>query len=388
MADDTARCDLAACAPRRGPADPVPPVGMVSERRSSGRRRGDAIARVAFEDAFVALTDGILITDPSDIIQSANPAAFRLLGEDQLVGRSFGSLLLVSGAITIPQPEGHLIQRAWFPREERMGVLEIVTTSVVGGDAPTKIRTVRDVTASAELLRLKEDFLLDVAHELRTPIAGLTASLDLLHQDASSMTPQELRAMVGALRRSALRLEHLVQNLLDAGSIEAGTFEVRAIPTSVRAVLEESLAFVQPILDQKGQELRTRFGRGTDRVVADPRRTAQVFSNLLANAGKYAPDGTPITITAVSEPGYVRVTIQNAGPAISGDEIGRLFQRFFRSRTVRAESGGLGLGLAICRAIVRAQGGEIGITSTAETGTSVHFTLPKARVLAAEAATA
>jgi len=360
----------------------------VTERRSTGRRRGDAIASVVFEDAFVALTDGILITDASDIILSANPSAFRLLGEDQLVGRAFGSLLLVSGAITIPQPEGHEIQRAWFPREERMGVLEIVTTPVAGADPPAKIRTVRDVTASAELLRLKEDFLLDVAHELRTPIAGLTASLDLLHQDATSMSRTELRSMVGTLRRSALRLEHLVQNLLDAGSIEAGTFEVRAVPTSVRAVLDESLLFVRPILDQKGQELVTHFGRGTDRVVADPRRTAQVFSNLLANAVKYAPEGTAITITTAAGSGYVRVTIHNTGPAIAEDEVGRLFQRFFRSRTVRAESGGLGLGLAICRAIIRAQGGEIGIASAPDSGTSVHFTLPKARGLAAEEATA
>lgn len=360
----------------------------MTERRNTGRRRADATLNVAIEDAFVALTDGILITDAADTIQSANPAAFRLLGEDQLVGRSFASLLLVSGATTIPQPEGHEIQRAWFPREERMGVLEIVTTPVAGSDPPAKIRTVRDVTASAELLRLKEDFLLDVAHELRTPIAGLTASLDLLHQDATSMSRQELRKMVDTLRRSALRLEHLVQNLLDAGSIEAGTFEVRAVPTSVRAVLDESLSFVRPILEQKDQELVTRFGRATDRVVADPRRTAQVFSNLLANAVKYAPESSAITISTVSESGYVRVTIHNTGPAIAADEVGRLFQRFFRSRTVRAESGGLGLGLAICRAIVRAQGGEIGLESAPETGTSVHFTLPKARVLAAEEATA
>ena len=137
-----------------------------------------------------------------------------------------------------------------------------------------------------------------------------------------------------------------------------------------------------------GGALRSAWGRGTDRVGADPRRTAQVFSNLLGNAGKYAPEGTAITITTATESGYVRVTIHNTGPAIAEDEVGRLFQRFFRSRTVRAESGGLGLGLAICRAIVRAQGGEIGIASTPDSGTSVHFTLPKARVLAAEESTA
>src|SRR2546426_209573 len=108
-------------------------------------------------------------------------------------------------------------------------------------------------SARTELLRLKEEFLLDVAHELRTPIAALTASLDLVHQDAISMPRKELRTMVGTLRRSALRLEHLVDNLLDAGSIEAGTFEVRAVPASIKAILEDSLLFMRSILDSQGQ---------------------------------------------------------------------------------------------------------------------------------------
>ncbi|HEX9494235.1 MAG TPA: ATP-binding protein, partial [Candidatus Limnocylindria bacterium] len=86
--------------------------------------------------------------------------------------------------------------------------------------------------------------------------------------------------------------------------------------------------------------------------------------------------------------GYVRVTIHNDGPTIPPDEMARLFQRFFRSRTVRGEAGGLGLGLTICRAIVQAQGGEIGIDSGDGRGTSVHFTLPKARELAQEAGSA
>ncbi|HEX9268828.1 MAG TPA: ATP-binding protein [Candidatus Limnocylindria bacterium] len=357
----------------------------MSVERGRSKRERDAISNVAFEDAFVALTDGILITDEDGAIRSANPAAFRLLGEDTLMGRRFDDLLLVSGAATVQNADGHAIRRAWFPREERMGVLEIVSTPMSDAAPPTTIHTVRDVTASAELLRLKEEFLLDVAHELRTPIAALSASLDLVAQDAMSMPRKQLRGMVATLRRSALRLEHLVENLLDAGSIEAGTFEVRAVPSSVKSMLDDSLLFVRSILDQKGQRLVTRFAPGTDHVVADPRRTAQVFSNLLSNAGKYGPEGVTISLRTELDGGFVRITIHNDGSVIPDAERARLFQRFFRSREVRGQAGGLGLGLTICRAIVRAQGGEIGIDSAPERGTSVHFTLPKARELTEEA---
>ena len=357
-------------------------------RRVSGRRSADSITGVAFEDAFVALTDGILISDGDGKVLSANPAAFRILGEDTLIGRLFQDLLLVSGALTVQGPEGQAIRRAWFPREDRMGVLEIVSTPLAGSTPRATIHTVRDVTASAELIRLKEEFLLDVAHELRTPIAALTASLDLVHQDAISMPREELRAMVGTLRRSALRLEHLVENLLDAGSIEAGIFEVRAVPTSIKDILEDSLLFVRSLFDSKGQQLVTHFGRGTDRVVCDPRRTGQVFANLLGNAGKYGTEHSEITLRTEMSAGYVKVTIHNDGPSIPPDELARLFQRFFRSRTVRGEAGGLGLGLTICRAIVQAQGGEIGVDSAPDRGTSVHFTVPKARELVQEAGSA
>ena len=358
------------------------------DRRQSGRRAADSIANVAFEDAFVALTDGILIVDNYGRILSANPAAFRLLGEDKLLDRSFEDLLIISGAVTVQNPEGQSIRRAWFPREDRMGVLEIVSTQLAGSTPRATIHTVRDVTASAELLRLKEEFRLDVAHELRTPISALTASLDLVHQDAISMPREELRAMVGTLRRSALRLEHLVENLLDAGSIEAGTFEVRAVPSSITDVLEDTLVFIRSIFDSKGQRLVTHFGPGTDRVVCDPRRTGQVLANLLGNAGKYGTEGAEIELRTESDAGFVKVTVHNDGPAIPPDEVSRLFQRFFRSRTVRGEAGGLGLGLTICRAIVQAQGGEIGVDSAPGRGTSVHFTVPKARDLAQEADTA
>src|SRR5436309_6171429 len=354
-------------------------------RRSLGRRDEDrAFEALAIQDAFVALTDGIILTGPDGIIVSANPAAFRVLGEETLNGRPFEELLLVTGAATVQDADGHHVRRTWFPREDRMGVLEIVSTSI--GERGV-LHTVRDVTAQAELLRLKEDFLLQVAHELRTPIAALSATLDLLYDDALTMSRDELGSMVATLRRSAMRLEHLVENLLDAGSIEAGTFQVRAVPTSIRQSLQDALVFVQPLLDSKRQEIVTQLHAESDRVLADQRRTSQVLANLIANASKYSPEETKITVSSATREGFVRITIADEGPGIPGDEQTRLFQRFFRSRQVRDQAGGLGLGLTICRAIVHAQGGEIGIESAPGLGTSVHFTLPKARQLTEEAAT-
>ena len=363
---------------------------MTSERRRSGNTPEESQADepldvLALEEALVALTDGVVVSDSEGRVLSANPAAFRLLGEDGLIGKLFDELLFVSGAATVQASEGHIVRRAWFPREDRMGVLEIVSTDVRGRG---RISTIRDVTAQAELLRLKEDFLLQVAHELRTPIAALSASLDLLHQDALSMPREELGSMLATLRRSAYRLEYLVENLLDAGSIEAGTFHVRTTPSSLRRSLEEALVFIQPIYDGKSQRIVTDIAAGADRVLADPRRTSQVLANLLTNASKYSPESTTVTVSSRLADGYVRVTVADQGQGIPLDEQPRLFQRFYRSRLVREAAGGLGLGLTIVRAIVQAQGGDVRIESVEDRGTSVHFTIPKARELAEEASDA
>ncbi len=355
---------------------------MAKRERTTVPGTGDALDRIPFEDAFVALTDGILLTGQDGLIVSANPASFRVLGEDRLVGREFESLPQVIAATRVQETESHLVRRVSQPREDRLAVLEMVSTILPGRGV---MHTVRDVTAQAELLRLKEDFLLQVAHELRSPIAALSASLDLILEDALSMPRHELAAMITTLRRSAVRLEHLVENLLDAGSIEAGTFQVRAIPMSLQQSLHEALAFVRPLLEMKGQQFVTHFGPRSERVLADPRRTTQVFANLLGNATRYAPERSTITLSAEVVDGFVGVTIIDEGPGIPEDERPRLFQRFFRSRAVREQAGGLGLGLAICRAILQAQGGEISVECPPGGGTSVHFTLPKARQLAQEA---
>src|SRR5437867_10670138 len=130
------------------------------------------------------------------------------------------------------------------------------------------------------------------------------------------MSREELQTLAGTLRRSALRLEHLVENLLDAGSIEAGTFQVRAVPASVRSCLQEAMVFTQMLLDSKHQRLEERLRPDSDRVLADPRRTAQVLANLIANASRYAPEDTTVTVATAARDRFVQGSLLDRGPGI------------------------------------------------------------------------
>jgi PAS domain S-box-containing protein len=340
-----------------------------------------AVTASRFAAVFSALSDGVIATGEGGQIIEANPAAHRIFGRTQLTGAALGDVL-PPGRTEVVDRRGDRTVRRWrMPAEDREVVLEVVTTPTLdeSGAPVGAVHTIRDITEQAELLRLKEEFLLDIAHELRTPIAALTASLDLLYQDATSMKKEELRSMVATLRRSALRLGALVENVLDVGSIQAGTFQVRAVMTSLRRCIDDAFYLTRPLFDSKQQKVDVRIPRGCDHILADPRRTTQVAANLFSNAFKYAPDSTRIEVAAEPIGGFVRVSVRDQGPGIREEERARIFDRFYRSRITRSEAGGIGLGLAICRAIVEAQGGEIGVDTAPQGGTIVHFTVPRAR---------
>lgn len=340
-----------------------------------------AVTANRFAAVFSALSDGVIVTDERGLVREANPVAHRLLRRARLVDTPLPELLPPGRAEIVERADGRVLRRWRVPVEEGEMVLDVVTTPTLdeAGNAAGAVHTVRDVTSQAQLLRLKEEFLFDVAHELRTPISSLTASLDLLHQDAASMPPRQLRSMLATLRRSALRLEAFVESLLDVGSIQAGTFEVRPTVTRLRRCVNDALFLTKPMTSGKRQTVRVRVARGCERVVADPRRTAQVLANLLANASKYSPEQSRIEVTGAPQEGFVLVSVRDEGAGIDQVERARVFDRFYRARIGRDTAGGIGLGLAICRAIVEAQGGEIGIDAGPSGGTIVHFTLPRPR---------
>ncbi len=227
----------------------------------------------------------------------------------------------------------------------------------------------------AELNELKERLLANIPHEIKTPLAAVAASLELIREENPPLSDEQRRLVLDSLQRSVVRLEYLVDNMLDAASIQAGQFRIRPEATALAPILEEARLFIQPLLDQKDQRLRVENRAGRVLVRADPARVVQVLVNLLSNASKYGDPGSSIDLTAIIDGACVRVAVHNTGSPVPPADRERLFQRF--GRTANAEGlSGVGLGLAISRTIVELHGGEIGLDCSDESGTVVSFTLP------------
>ncbi|CAA9273400.1 MAG: hypothetical protein AVDCRST_MAG77-3380 [uncultured Chloroflexi bacterium] len=233
-------------------------------------------------------------------------------------------------------------------------------------------------TQLRQLNQLKDEYLFSVAHEVRTPLSSLVASVEILATDYDAMDPVELRATVQRIERSAVRLHTLVENVLDAGSIRAGRFSIHPGPMQLTDAVDGALAAIQPLLDEKKQRVELSIPTSLPPVQGDERRVIQVLSNLLSNAAKYGPTEDTIRIGAVVHGDHLRVLVLDHGPGIPLPEQGELFERYFRSSSSSRTSPGTGLGLAISKAIVEAHGGSMALESEPGSGTTVWFTLPLA----------
>jgi signal transduction histidine kinase len=228
----------------------------------------------------------------------------------------------------------------------------------------------------AELNELKERLLANVPHEIKTPLAAIGASLELLRADDGQLNPAERARLLESIHRSVLRLQALVENMLDAASIQAGQFRLRVESTPLAPILTEARLFVQPLLDQNGQEFKLGDQTGGALVRADPARITQVLINLVSNASKHGDANLPIEVNAALGEHAARLEVRNQGPPIPLAEQQRLLEPQFGDQQAAA---GAGLGLAIARAIVEMHHGQIGLASAADSGTTVWFSLPLAQ---------
>lgn len=225
-----------------------------------------------------------------------------------------------------------------------------------------------------EVNRMREQLLYSVAHELRGPLGVLENALDILSEEYADLSTEEFAGITGSARRTAGRLRTLMEDLLSAGSIQAGRFRVDAACVPVADLVSEAIDLIAPQVDERHQTVEVSVAPALT-VQADRRYTRQVLTNLLGNASRYGASGTPIRVSAEPWDGQVRVAVEDHGPGIPKETQVHLFERFYRTR---AEGPGIGLGLAIAKGIVEAHGGRIGLDSEVGRGTTVWFTLPSA----------
>ena len=216
--------------------------------------------------------------------------------------------------------------------------------------------------------QLRRAFTADVAHELRTPLAILRSELEAVQDGVRQLTDD----VIGSLHDETLRLTQLVADLEALASADAAPFTLDRQPISLTGIVADTAAALAGRFDDAAIAVHTDL----DEVwaEADPVRVAQIVTNQLTNTIKFVPPGGTVTITLHEADGWAELIVTDTGPGIPADDLPRIFDRFYRSRTARAD--GSGIGLAVVAQLVNAHGGTITAHSTLGQGATFITRLP------------
>lgn len=224
--------------------------------------------------------------------------------------------------------------------------------------------------------RIKQDFVAMVGHDIRTPATTIKLTLDTLDEDSASLD-SGLRELVADAAGESRRLMTLTNNLLDLTQIELGRFQVDARPMQISSAIHQAVRSLS--LYAQSKKITVKNETDDFRVNADYERLLQVLINLLSNAVKYSPKSSEIEIRTSKLDEFVEVEISDNGTGIPAEKRDRIFEA--HERLIGDEEGeqhGMGLGLAICKSIIQAHGGTIGVRESSSGGSAFWFRLPAA----------
>jgi signal transduction histidine kinase len=208
-----------------------------------------------------------------------------------------------------------------------------------------------------------------VAHDLRSPLMSAQVALDILLDKRSGALPEMARRQVQSLRRNISRLTAMTSDLLTIDKLEAGKLDIEVADVDLAFLVEDAAQTLLELARQKDVALSNDCEHWFIR--ADRGRTLQVMINLVSNAIKFSPASTSVAISAKRENGHVVVSVVDKGPGVRKEDQERIFSKF--CQVDKGSGKGFGLGLAICKLIIEAQGGTIGVDSTPGEGSSFWF---------------
>jgi PAS domain S-box-containing protein len=359
-----------------------------------------------------AALDCIFTTDGAGDLIDCNPAAERVFGYDHagFMQRNIGELL------TLPRYEqyagladyvGRAGSLAVGTRREWPGVradgttfpvevsLVAVRTDGAGGFA-WFMRDLTDQKAAEgallrgvileeenrrvqEASRLKSEFLANMSHELRTPLNAIIGFAELLHDGQVTPDMPEFRDFMHDILKSGQHLLQLINDVLDLSKVEAGRLEFHPEETSLDQLIAESIGILRPLASQKRVAITCEIDPAVNEVFVDRSRFKQVLYNYLSNAIKFTPDDGRISVRIAAEgEQHFRVDVTDTGIGIAAADLPRLFIEFNQLEAGAAKKHqGTGLGLALTRRLVEAQGGRVAVTSTPGAGSTFSATLPR-----------
>ena len=334
-----------------------------------------------------AIVEGIVTLDRRGHITFFSHGAEKITGwrRDEVLGRTCDQ---VFRPVETDEPFSQLIPAPGRHhkisvelRNGRQAILAVTGARLLPparGDARVAL-VFRDISEEEAVHRLLGHFLANVAHEFRTPLSALAASVELLMDQAPDLSAAELEELLASLHLGVLGLQTMIDNLLEGASIETGHFRAHPHQSNVGDIIAEAIRTMQPLLDKHNQRLVVELPAAIPVVYADPRRTVQVLVNLLSNASKYGPDNAEIKVGATVQGDWVRVTVADSGPGVPLEHHNDLFRRFVHPDPDNDKVPvGAGLGLSVVKGIVEAHDGQVGIDNRPGGGAVFWFTLPAA----------
>ena len=330
--------------------------------------------------------------DPAGTVLSVNPAAENLFGwaASELTGRNIVSMIFSSDddhertgrwwADLVSKGAAQTVAVERCMRRDGLALAcEWTLTPLASekGDGTTFILQGRDITQQRAAERLRSEFTSTLSHELRTPLTSMLGSLELLRGGVMGDLRKEQDDVAEIAERNGRRLLDLINEVLDIEKIESGRLTLTPEPLALAELIGESLRLNQGFADRFQVRLAAPGLLPEVTVRADRKRLMQVMTNLLSNAAKFSPPGTPVEVRVRTEGATVRIEVSDRGPGIPPEFRGRIFGRFAQAHSVDSRvKGGSGLGLAISKRLVELMDGHIGFEDRPGGGTTFYFDLP------------
>jgi two-component system sensor histidine kinase KdpD len=264
------------------------------------------------------------------------------------------------------------LRRVFLPEQQKL--LETFLRQI--GQAVARLRfteQARSTHLQIEAERLRNSLLSSISHDLRTPLATIIGSASTLVEGEQHLQPEDKAELSRAIVDEAERMSNLVNNILDMARLDAGVVELNKQWHPVEEIIGTVLTRLQKQL--AGRPVKVKLSPGMPMVFADAVLIEQVLINLLENAVRYTPAGSELDISVETSPNAAEIAVADRGPGIPKGREDRLFEKFYQTRHETAQSG-VGLGLAICRAIVEAHGGYIQAQNRPDGGAVFTFVLP------------
>jgi PAS domain S-box-containing protein len=340
-------------------------------------------AHQSYRELFENSIDPILITNWDGLILEVNRQAITAsdYSRDGLFGMDIAALfnqpsdLLGEGFEKLRDDETFDYESVLRTRGGHELPIQVCVRQVRLDSAPRIQWILRDITERKKLDTLRTDLISMVYHDLRSPLANVVSSLDVLHTMLTQDEERELKPLMEIAMRSTTRIQRLTDSLLDMTRLEAGQEIGSLQPSDAKMIFNEAVDTVAPVIHNKNQTIEVQIPEELPFIMADPDMIRRVVINLLENAAKFTQQGGKISLGARREDKMVCMWVEDNGPGIPASEHERIFDKFSRLKLSESVKG-MGLGLAYCRLAVQGHSGKIWVESEPGLGSRFIFLLP------------